>query len=277
MNYFCPSNCVNPYDHLETQPLAAPSLTMPDPAAVSTLFARIAPRYDLANRLLSGGMDTTWRRRLVAAVRRTEPAVVLDVATGSGDVAFALARGLSPATQIVGMDFCEPMLQQARAKQAAAADGRLSKVEFRTGDGLALPIPDASVDAVTISFGLRNLADRAAGLREARRVLRPAGSLFILEFSQPAAWFRPIYLGYLRYLLPRLAGWVTGDRAAYVYLNQTIEAFPGRDALAQEIRLAGFSSVCACPMTLGIVALHTAQGSTDQHSQARAQTAQPVS
>lgn len=113
----------------------------------------------------------------------------------------------------------------------------------------------AGFDALTISFGLRNLADRHRGLREMHRVLRPGGRLFVLEFSQPQAWFRPLYFFYLRKILPTIAGSVTGDRAAYVYLNETIEQFPGRAALADELRAAGFTAVQAFGMTFGIVAL----------------------
>lgn len=223
------------------------------------MFSRIARRYDLANRLLSGGMDISWRRRLVRAVRRSAPGDVLDLATGSGDVAFALARGLAPATHITGMDFCQPMLDEAVAKQRAAADAAPKMIAFRPGDGLALPLPDACVDAVTISFGLRNMADRHRSLTEMRRVLRPGGRMFVLEFSQPHRWFRPVYYFYLRRVLPRIAGWVTGDRAAYVYLNDTIAQFPDRAGLAAEIRAAGFADVTATPFTLGIVALHEAR------------------
>lgn len=231
---------------------------MPDPVAVNSMFGRIARRYDRANFVLCGGIDTWWRRRLVAAVHRHAPHDVLDLATGSGDVAFALSRRLDPATTIVGMDFCQPMLDQAEEKKRAAGAGRFANVTFRQGDGLALPLPDASVDAVTISFGLRNLADRARGLREMRRVLRPGGHLFVLEFSQPHAWFRPLYYFYLRRILPTIAGLVTGDRAAYVYLNNTIGHFPDRAALAAEISAAGFFAMQARPMTLGVVALHEA-------------------
>jgi demethylmenaquinone methyltransferase/2-methoxy-6-polyprenyl-1,4-benzoquinol methylase len=230
---------------------------MPDPVAVNSMFGRIARRYDVANHLLSGGMDFAWRRQLVRAVRATQPHDVLDLATGSGDVAFALADGLPPEVQITGMDFCQPMLDQAEAKKNAAAASH-AKIHFLPGDALALPLPDECVDAVTISFGLRNLADRPRGLREMRRVLRPRGHLFILEFSQPQPWCRAIYFFYLRHVLPRLAGVVTGDRSAYVYLNTTIEAFPDRAALADEIRAAGFSAVQSAPMTFGTVALHQA-------------------
>ena len=230
---------------------------MPDPVAVNSMFGRIARRYDLANRMLSGGVDTWWRRRLVAAVRVHSPLRVLDLATGSGDVAFALSRGLGKNVEITGMDFCAPMLDQADAKKRREVE-RYANVTFQLGDGLALPLPDASVDVITISFGLRNLADRARGLGEMRRVLRPGGQLFVLEFSQPQAWFRPIYYFYLRQILPLVAGMLTGDRAAYVYLNNTIGNFPGRDALSAEIRAAGFTRVKACGMTCGIVALHEA-------------------
>ncbi|HTQ32194.1 MAG TPA: bifunctional demethylmenaquinone methyltransferase/2-methoxy-6-polyprenyl-1,4-benzoquinol methylase UbiE [Opitutaceae bacterium] len=227
---------------------------MPDPVAVNKMFARIARRYDLANRLLSAGLDVGWRRRLVAAVRRTRPRDVLDLATGSGDVAFALARGLPAGTRITGVDFCQPMLDQAEQKKSA----RDAHVAFKQGDALALPLADASVDAVTIAFGLRNLADRGRALREMHRVLRPGGHLFVLEFSQPARWFRPLYFFYMHRLAPRAAGWLTGDRAAYEYLCNSIEQFPARETLAGEIRVAGFAGVAARSYTLGVVALHEA-------------------
>ena len=220
------------------------------------MFARIAGRYDLANHLLSGGVDYWWRQRLVRAVHDARPKSVLDLATGSGDVAFALTDGLPPGVQVTGMDFCQPMLDEAVKKRAASA--RWSGIEFKPGDGLALPLPDALFDTVTISFGLRNMADRARALREMRRVLRPGGRLYVLEFSQPYFWFRPFYYAYLKFALPAIAGVVTGDRFAYEYLCGSIEQFPGRDAMVEEIRLAGFSSVNATPLTFGIVALHEA-------------------
>lgn len=230
---------------------------MPDSKAVNSMFARIARRYDLANRLLSGGIDRSWRRRLVAAVCAIRPKRVLDLATGSGDVAFALGRSLPSDVEIAGMDFCQPMLDEAEAKKRRS--GGFANVSFIAGDGLFLPLGDASIDAVTIAFGLRNMADRRKALSEMRRVLRrPNGRLFVLEFSQPNRWFRPPYYFYLRRVLPRLAGCVTGDRAAYEYLGQTIGEFPGHAGLCDELRECGFSSVTATRMSLGIVALHTA-------------------
>ncbi|MGH7997087.1 MAG: ubiquinone/menaquinone biosynthesis methyltransferase [Opitutaceae bacterium] len=233
-------------------------MTKPDPAAVRTMFGRIAPRYDLANRLLSAGLDRGWRTRLAGAVRRAAPASVLDVATGSGDVAFTLARSLPQDTAIVGIDFCLPMLEEAERKRRRAGPGAYSRVRFQNGDALKMDQPDAAYGAVTIAFGLRNLPDRARFFAEALRVLRPEGTLFVLEFSQPAAWFRPVYFFYLRRILPAIGGWLAGDREAYRYLDATIEAFPDRGALAEEMRRAGFARVEAAPLAAGSVALHVA-------------------
>lgn len=222
------------------------------------MFARIARRYDRGNRILSGGVDLWWRKCLVGQVAKFAPGKVLDLATGSGDVAFALSHILSPRTLIVGMDFCQPMLDEAELKKTFAP-GPAAKIEFRKGDGLALPLDDKSFDAVTISFGLRNMADRRRSLSEMRRVLRPDGRLYVLEFSQPQRWLRPLYYFYIRHILPNIAGWVTGDRAAYVYLNKTIAEFPGASSLAKEIAAAGFKDVRVKRLTFGIVALHEAQ------------------
>lgn len=227
---------------------------MPDPVAVNSMFSRIAARYDVANRLLSGGIDLWWRLRLTRAVRRARPRTVLDLATGSGDVAFALAAALPPETQITGMDFCQPMLDEAIAKQRPGAAGE--HIEFLPGDGLALPCADAAFDAVTISFGLRNMADRHRALTEMRRVLRPGARLYVLEFSQPWRWFRPLYYFYTKRLLPPIAGWLTGDRSAYAYLNASIEAYPDHHAMTSELIQAGFREVTCTRMTFGIVALH---------------------
>jgi demethylmenaquinone methyltransferase/2-methoxy-6-polyprenyl-1,4-benzoquinol methylase len=222
------------------------------------MFSGISGKYDTANHLLSGGVDGYWRHRLVRAVRRHRPAAVADLATGSGDVAFALRRALPPECPISALDFCEPMLDVARAKQAQR---RLAgELDFAFGDCLALPLADGSMEAVTIAFGLRNLEDRHAGLCEMRRILKPGrGMLFVLEFTQPDPWLRPLYRLYLKHVLPRLAKWVTGNRDAYDYLVGSIEQFPHKDALSDEMRAAGFPEVQATGLTGSIVALHRAR------------------
>jgi demethylmenaquinone methyltransferase/2-methoxy-6-polyprenyl-1,4-benzoquinol methylase len=210
----------------------------------------------VANRILSVGFDLGWRRRLMKRVAAYQPRKVLDLATGSGDVAFALARGLPEAETILGMDFCEPMLVEAENKRRAADDARYARIKFAPGDGLALPLPQASFDVVTIAFGLRNMADRHKALQEMRRVLRPGGALLVLEFSQPVVVVRPLYFFYLKRILPLVGGWVTGEASAYRYLNESIESFPGRAALEQELLDAGFTNVGSEGMTGGTVALH---------------------
>lgn len=222
------------------------------------MFGRIAGRYDLANRLLSGGLDVGWRKRLVREVARTKPRDVVDLATGSGDVAFALRQTMGSGIHIVGLDFCQPMLDEALLKRSKLEEH--GDIDFRLGDLLGLPLGDEVADGVTISFGLRNAADRAVALREMHRILRkPNGTLFVLEFSQPYRWFAPLYFFYLRHVLPFLAKRFTGDRDAYDYLCGSIELFPNREAISEEIRQAGFTTVRAIPLTLGTVALHIAR------------------
>jgi demethylmenaquinone methyltransferase/2-methoxy-6-polyprenyl-1,4-benzoquinol methylase len=220
------------------------------------MFSGISGRYDAANHILSGGVDWYWRYRLVRAVRRQQPSAVADLATGSGDVAFALRKKLPADCPIHALDFCEPMLDVAREKQSRRRQrGELS---FAFGDCLDLPLPDASVEAVTIAFGLRNLEDRHAGLCEMRRILKPGtGALFVLEFSQPDRWLKPFYKFYLHRILPRIAAFATGDKAAYDYLAGSIEQFPAKRDLSQELEAAGFTGVRATGLTGSIVALHS--------------------
>lgn len=229
---------------------------MPEGKAVSRMFAGIAGRYDLANHLLSGGIDFYWRRVLTRKVKAFGPENVVDLATGSGDVAFKLRDRLGPEVPVTGLDFCEPMLKEAREKRDNRPDYR--DLEFEFGDCMDLPLPDNSVDAVTISFGVRNFEDRQKGLKEILRILRPGGRLYVLEFSQPDRWFRPIYYVYLKYILPRMAAIATGDKSAYDYLAGTIENFPTKEALAEQLKLAGFETVQATGLTCSIVAIHEA-------------------
>ncbi|MCH6255316.1 bifunctional demethylmenaquinone methyltransferase/2-methoxy-6-polyprenyl-1,4-benzoquinol methylase UbiE [Puniceicoccaceae bacterium K14] len=229
---------------------------MPEASKVNSMFGRIAEKYDLANRVLSFGIDRQWRRELVAEAQDAQPKTVVDLATGSGDVAFALEKALPPETEIIGMDFCLPMLEEAEKKKT----GFESKIAFKHGDALDLPLKDNSVDLVTISFGFRNFEDRAQGLREIQRVLKKGtGRLLILEFSQPHPLYRPFYYFYLKNLLPMIAGFCTGDKAAYNYLSDSIEAFPDRQGISKEMKTQGFKVLDAIPMTLGSVALHVGQ------------------
>ena len=180
---------------------------------------------------------------------------VLDLATGSGDVLFALRDGLPHETAITGVDFCEPMLEEARNKREVKGLDEDSN-KFLWGDCLSLDFPDNSFDLITISFGLRNLADREKGLKEMNRVLKPGGRLIVLEFSQPFFWFRPFYYFYLRLILPWMARLVTGDRDAYLYLGSSISAFPDRFGLVKEFENAGFEKIRFTSLTFAIVALH---------------------
>jgi demethylmenaquinone methyltransferase/2-methoxy-6-polyprenyl-1,4-benzoquinol methylase len=229
---------------------------MPEGKSVSRMFAGIAGRYDLANHLLSGGIDFYWRRVLTKIVQRRKPRDVVDLATGSGDVAFKLRDRLGEDIPVTGLDFCEPMLEQARAKRRQKTS--YENIQFSFGDCMKLPLADNSVDAVTISFGVRNFENRQKGLKEIFRVLRPGGRLFVLEFSQPDPWFRPFYYVYLKYILPWVAAIATGDKSAYDYLAGTIENFPTKRALAEQLQLAGYDSVKATGLTFSIVAIHEA-------------------
>ncbi|GHC09865.1 bifunctional demethylmenaquinone methyltransferase/2-methoxy-6-polyprenyl-1,4-benzoquinol methylase UbiE [Cerasicoccus arenae] len=229
---------------------------MPEGAAINRMFGEIAHRYDAANHLLSGGVDYYWRRVLVGKVARANPQVIVDLATGSGDVAFAIRNKLPASVELAGLDFCEPMLDEARAKQKERYGDEA--IRFAFGDCLNLPLADESTDVITIAFGVRNFEDRIRGLQEMRRSLRPGGRLLILEFSQPYAWFRPFYYVYLKCILPTLASLVTGKKDAYSYLADSIEGFPARDTLSAQILKAGFAEVSATPLTFGIVAIHEA-------------------
>lgn len=229
---------------------------MPEAEAVRNMFGGIAKRYDLANHLLSGGMDFWWRHVLVKKVKTCRPTRVVDLATGSGDVAFALKKKLGPSAAVQGLDFCQPMLDEAERKRRERSPP--PDIHFGIGDILNLPLDDQSTDAVTVAFGIRNLETREKGFQEIHRVLRPGGILLILEFSQPYAWFRPVYYAYLKYFLPPIAGLITRQPEAYDYLGCSIEGFPARQQLTDELQGAGFRDIRATPMTLGIVAIHQA-------------------
>ena len=219
-----------------------------DPAAVRAMFGQIARRYDLANHLLSGGLDFWWRRRAATIVRQWQPRRVLDLATGSGDLALTIARAI-PGCAITGADFSSEMLARARAKGLA---------KTVVADALHLPFPPDSFDAVTVAFGLRNMADWRAALVEMARVLAVGGHLLVLDFSLPQGILRPFYRAYLHRVLPKLAGLVTGEKEAYDYLGATIEKFPSGPAMCELINGSGFEEARAQPLSGGIVTIYTA-------------------
>jgi demethylmenaquinone methyltransferase/2-methoxy-6-polyprenyl-1,4-benzoquinol methylase len=229
---------------------------MPESNSVKRMFAGIANKYDRANHILSGFVDFYWRKVLLKHAKLLNPKIVADLATGSGDVAICLKKGLHEQTIVNGYDFCEPMLIEARDK--AKASSATANILFRFGDCLNLPIDDNSVDLITISFGFRNLEDRKLGLQEFKRILKPGGQLMILEFTQPYPWFAPIYYKYLQNVLPKIAKIVTGNSDAYDYLAESIQEFPNKNELKIEIEEQGFLEVDFHPLTLSIVALHKA-------------------
>lgn len=221
-----------------------------DPAFVRRAFASIADRYVLTNHVLSLGIDVLWRRRVARMVAATRPTRVLDLATGSGDLAEAVGQACGPETRVLGADFCAPMLRHAR---------RRGLPELIVADGMRLPFADASFDAVTIGYGLRNMESWQGALREMRRVLRPGGRLVILDFSLPT--FGPIrmpYRFYLHRVLPKLGGWLTGNREAYAYLGDSIERFPSGQAMRDLIDGCGFTGTEAYPLWGGISSIYAA-------------------
>ncbi len=227
-----------------------------DAARVRRMFGGVARRYDLLNHLLSANLDRAWRRAAARALPPGPLPRVLDLCGGTGDLTIAIARGRD-ASRVVCCDFAHPMLLAARAKLGRRGlGGRCPVLE---GDALRLPFRDETFDAVSVAFGVRNLADLGGGLREMHRVLRPGGALVVLEFSAPpASVLSRLYRFYLLWLLPRLGDAVSREPGAYGYLARSIAAFPGPDGLAARIREAGFPGCSWRRRSGGIVAIHTA-------------------
>ncbi len=219
-------------------------------AWVRGMFGRIAPRYDLLNHLLSMNIDRYWRSRTVsrvATILSRPGACVLDVCCGTGDLALALQKH-GPSARIFASDFSHPMLVAARRKRSPA---------LFEADALQLPTPNASFDLATIAFGFRNLTNYRGGLIELRRILKPGGTLAILEFSTPPnALLARLYSFYSRSILPTVGGMISGSKDAYTYLPESVRKFPGAEGLADQMRDAGFVNVRFERMTAGIVALH---------------------
>ena len=223
-------------------------------AAVERMFAGIAPRYDFLNRFLSAGRDCAWRREAVRATKLPPEGHLLDVCTGTADMALEAARQF-PAARIAGVDFCAPMLAAGLAKVARAGLG--AQIHLQEAPAEALPFASGAFDAVTVAFGLRNIPDRPAALREMLRVLRPGGRAVILELTTPPnRLFRPLFLWYFHRILPRLGRLISGHRSAYDYLPASVSAFPLPEEVAARMREAGFREVSYRRMTCGIVAIY---------------------
>lgn len=220
---------------------------MQDAGYVRNAFAGIARRYVLANHVLSLGIDVLWRRRTANRVAAAEPARILDLATGSGDLAVELQRRC-PRALVLGADFSLPMMREAQARRFE---------QLVAADGTNLPFQDGAFDVVTVAFGLRNMASWPGALAEMRRVLRPGGRLFVLDFSLPRLpGLRQAYLFYLKRVMPRIAGWITGRREAYEYLCSSVERFPSGPEMESLIRSCGYAEVRTTVLSLGIASLY---------------------
>lgn len=221
---------------------------------VRDMFARISPRYDLLNHLLSVNIDKRWRRRVVEKLKPwiSPESRILDVACGTGDLSIALFENIG--ARVTGVDFCRPMLERAARKQP--------RIAFVEGDALQLPFDNQVFDAVTIAFGLRNLSSVEQGLAELRRVLKANGRAAVLEFSRPVApGFRSLAAAYCTRVLPRLGGLISGSRSAYEYLPDSVARFPDQEKLSAMMSKAGFADVGFENLTGGVAALHTGRRS----------------
>ena len=223
---------------------------------IEKMFDSIAPRYDLLNRVLSAGIDQKWRKKVIRLILEKSPQRVLDVATGTADLAIMAAHSGVPQT--VGVDISEEML--AVGKRKVVAKGLSEKVALQTGDAEKLPFEDAQFDACMVSFGVRNFEDLDEGLREIHRIIRPGGRLVVLEFSRPAAFpIKQLYGFYNAYILPNIGKLLSGDTAAYTYLPESIVAFPEGEAFLDHMREAGFKTVRDQRLTFGIASIYVGE------------------
>jgi len=228
------------------------------PARIAGMFDAIAGRYDFLNHLLSAGIDRRWRQHAIRALALRGDECVLDVCSGTGDLAIAAVRGRPAARRAVGVDFADAMLRVGQRKVSRAGLDR--QVRLVRGDATRLPVADSSVDAITIAFGIRNVEDIDAASREFVRVLKPRGRLAVLEFTVPTT---PLvggaYLWYLRHVLPRIGAAVSRHDEAYAYLPASIDTFAAPDAFVKTLRRAGFSDISAVRLTFGTVCMYTAR------------------
>lgn len=231
------------------------SIQDPSKAKSWQMFDRIADTYDPLNRTLSLRQDVAWRKKLATFLPPGEELALLDLATGTGDIVISLCQKSERIQEAVGMDLAENMLEIGREK--LKRQGLDTKASLHQGDATAIPVEDESYDVTTIAFGIRNVDNVPKSLEEMYRVLKPGGRSLILEFALPKnALMRWGYLFYFRHVLPRVGGLVSGDREAYNYLNQSVEAFPYGNAFCDLMREAGFQNVKATPLTFGIAMIY---------------------
>ena len=243
----------------EAAPRPNPADILPDPddkhRYVREMFDAIAPRYDLLNSVLSWRLHHRWRAAAVRAAALAPGQHALDVCTGTGDLAFALAQRVGNNGQVDATDFSEPMLDLAREK--ASTRDAIAPVRFQTADTQNLPFPDNTFDAVTVAFGIRNVADIDRGLREMARVAKPGGRVVLLEFNRPR---NPLFAALSRFysfvVMPRIGGLVSGRRSAYAYLPASVEAFHSREELSRKMQDAGLRHISWRDLNLGMVVLH---------------------
>ncbi len=222
------------------------------------MFDAIARRYDFLNHVLSAGIDRRWRRRAVKSLGLTGQERVVDLCTGTADLAIAACRADPPAARVVGVDFAQAMLHVGQVK--VVREGLANVITLVGGDATRIPIASGSVDAVTIAFGIRNVEKIVAAIDEMRRVLAPGGRIAILEFAMPSApVVRSVYRSYSTHVLPWIGRMLSRNHEAYGYLPASIEAFASPDELVKLLRQRGFATVTASPLTFGIVYLYTAQ------------------
>lgn len=232
--------------------------TSREPAKIAGMFDAIAHKYDTNNHVLSAGMDHRWRRIAIRALQMKPTDRLLDMCTGTGDLAIAAVTSASGApADVVGVDFSGEMLRVGLEKVRAA--GLASRIHLARGDATRVPLPDASVDAASVAFGIRNVVDRDRGCREFARVLRPGGRLAVLEFGMPQTpVFREIYQWYFRAVLPKIGGLISGHSEAYAYLPASVGEFPAPEVFATTLKTAGFSRVEWKSLMFGAVYLYIA-------------------
>jgi demethylmenaquinone methyltransferase/2-methoxy-6-polyprenyl-1,4-benzoquinol methylase len=230
---------------------------LPKKEQVALMFDQIAPKYDFLNRFLSAGIDISWRKKALNLLKKKNPETILDVATGTADLAIMASKILAPK-KIVGIDISEGMLSFGRQK--IASQGLSSIIELQSGDSEAIHFPDESFDAVTVSFGVRNFQNLEKGIAEIFRVLKKNGTLVVLEFSKPKLpLVKQLYTLYMNVVTPGMGGIFSKNRKAYDYLNKSVDKFPEGKDFENVLKSVNFSNTSTTPLTLGICTIYTAQ------------------